>query len=190
MRYMTAMKRSALFFLLLLLGAVSCTSNDGGSTEGETTVAETTVADTVTGPCRATSECGSDEVCMNGECVGVWSLDYEVRVTKFSPPDCALAFTEAVYKIWLDKELAHASTDSECPGDWHDESFVYSPTQSFELEFFEVEGAEENWLTALCWLNTSGCGALPTEVLHDLKFVGQTADGLHEIEIELSPMSR
>lgn len=138
--------------------------------------------------CAQTEECAQTEVCFFGECVDTDLLFFSVEVTRFDPPNCSDGFGSAELRFYYyeDSMLMYSSTEALCPGSWPGETMTYDSIKPFQLDFWEVDAFEDDFITSLCWLDEfDACGPVPKVVLHEGTYSG--FDGDYYLEVTFTP---
>lgn len=164
----------------------------GTASSGEATDSGNMTSGTTAGgddDCQDNSECGPEEICFDSFCTDPYGLTYWVTITKFAPESCADGFGDAelYYKVFLDGAQTETSPSVGCPGDWSAEIFDYDPASSLEIEFWDVDAIEDDFITSLCWIDENdACGPVPASVLHDGGFSGLDASLKYTLKVEFT----
>lgn len=140
------------------------------------------------GLCMKNSDCASDEVCYSDACILIDDLYFEVAVYSFEPPSCADGWGDAelYFDFFQGGEFISSSSISGCPGEWWDEPVHYDPHLSFQLDFWESDAFDDDFLTTLCWGNVV-CEEVPDAVLRDRWWTGPDSSGDFSYVIEFAP---
>lgn len=160
----------------------------GGVSEGDSTTDGQDEGDEEPIFCGSSADCAQTEVCFYGECLDTDTVYFTVQVTRFDPPDCLDGFgsAELIYYYYEDDVLMYSSSEALCPGSWPEEQMIYDSLKTFELEFWESDAFENDFVTSFCWLDDfDACGPVPKEVLHEGGYSG--FDGEYYLEVTFTP---
>lgn len=123
--------------------------------------------------CENNDDCSEIELCFNQECTLAEDLIFEFKITRFDPPNCSDGFgsAELIFKYYTNKILEYTSAESTCPGSWPDKNLNYDPYDNFELEFWESDAFENDFIGYMCWeLDLGECYVVPDIILSEGKF--------------------
>lgn len=159
-------------------GVDSATSNSNteGSAGASSTNSMSSSSDGGPTACLNTFECNGDEVCVSPNrpgggddtCVRAVDLPYAMRVLSFRPECDGVEKTGSHY-VLVGNE-ATETFSGECPLSWFDDWFILGAGEPVTIEFYEVYPSGDLLVASWCWVNESGCGHVPGEVLHEGTF--------------------